>query len=472
MNENKVVNISKKSFFNVIFILLGLIVFAITLTYIIPKGTYQLVEGTVDFTKFTYLEDQSGINIFKGLFAPILVLTSKDSISLIMLSIFIIAISGCFQVMSDTSGIKAIIERLIKKFENHKHILVMLITLVFMIFGAFFGLFEETLALLPIIIMLSLSLGYDSFTGFLMCSVATGFGFACAITNPFTIVYASNIIGASVIDGLWFRVVVFCIIYLLLISYITVHIKRTKHNPKSSLTYEMDLEKRKNLQLDTPFESSRTFRVYLIFLIIVFLSIILATSLPFLRDYTVIVLIIVFLVGGMISGYLVSKNFKHVLIGYKNGLVATLPAILMILMASSIKYILSEGMILDTITHYLEVWLSGRSIYLTIIILLGVILILEFFISSSTAKAIVVMGILNGLIVNGNLGVSKELVVLAYVFGDGFSNVLFPTSPALLIALSITGISYSKWMKKAIPLYVLLTILMISFLFIGYWISY
>ena len=389
-----------------------------------------------------------------------------------MLSIFIIAISGCFQVMSDTSGIKAIIERLIKKFENHKHILVMLITLVFMIFGAFFGLFEETLALLPIIIMLSLSLGYDSFTGFLMCSVATGFGFACAITNPFTIVYASNIIGASVIDGLWFRVVVFCIIYLLLISYITVHIKRTKHNPKSSLTYEMDLEKRKNLQLDTPFESSRTFRVYLIFLIIVFLSIILATSLPFLRDYTVIVLIIVFLVGGMISGYLVSKNFKHVLIGYKNGLVATLPAILMILMASSIKYILSEGMILDTITHYLEVWLSGRSIYLTIIILLGVILILEFFISSSTAKAIVVMGILNGLIVNGNLGVSKELVVLAYVFGDGFSNVLFPTSPALLIALSITGISYSKWMKKAIPLYVLLTILMISFLFIGYWISY
>ena len=475
MSEERVLNISKKSFFSVMKILGLLIGCAILLTYIIPRGMFIYnLDGTLDFDNFTYLDHVGGINIFKGIFAPILVLTTEDALSLTMLSIFIIMVSGSFQVMSDTNGIKVIVERLIKKFENHRHILVMLITLVFMAFGAFFGLFEETLALLPVIIVLSLSLGYDSYTGFLMCTVATGFGFATAITNPFTIVYASNIIDASINSGLLYRLLIFVVMYFILISFISTHARKIKKHPELSVTYHSDNIKRKNLNIniDDVENSKKIFKIYIIFLAFVFVSIMLSTSLPALRDYTVAVLITVFLIGGIISGYLASKDWSLVWNGFKKGFVSTLPAILMILMASSIKYILSEGMILDTITHSLQIWLDGKSVYLSIVILLGIILVLEFFISSSTAKAIVVMGVLNVLIVNGGLGISKELVILAYVFGDGYSNVLFPTSPVLLIALSLTGISYSKWLKKAIPLYVLVTLLMILFLFIGYWIGY
>lgn len=474
MEDNKVINISKKSFISVTLILAALIAVAIALTYIIPRGEYIYgSDQQLDFDSFRYLPDQGGINILKGIFSPILVLTSSDGLTLIMLSIFLIMISGSFQVMSDTKGIKAIVERLIDKFKNHKHILVMLVTLVFMIFGAFFGLFEETLALLPIIIVLSLSLGYDSFTGFLICTVATGFGFASAITNPFTIVYASNIVDADIIEGMWFRLLVFAVMYLLLMCFIGLYVRKIKKHPEKSLTYEIDSKKQQELpEEDKQHESPKVFRTYLIFLAIVFATIVLSTSIAALRDYTVVVLIAVFLFGGMISGYIVSKDWKLVLNGYKKGLFSTLPAILMVLMASSVKYIMSEGMILDTITHMLQVGLSGKSVYVTILIVLGVILLLEFFISSSTAKAIVVMGILNTLIVNGGLGISKELVVLAYVFGDGYSNVLFPTSPVLLIALSITGISYAKWLKKSLPLYIISTILIVLFLFLGYWIGY
>ena len=89
-------------------------------------------------------------------------------------------------------GIKVIVNRVINKFQNRKFLLLCVIALVFMLFGAFLGLFEEMLTLLPIIAILTLSLGYDSFTGFLVCIVAVGFGFSSALTNPFTVLFASN----------------------------------------------------------------------------------------------------------------------------------------------------------------------------------------------------------------------------------------------------------------------------------------
>ena len=89
MSEERVLNISKKSFFGVMKILGLLISCAIVLTYIVPRGMFIYnIDGTLDFDNFTYLDHVGGINIFKGIFAPILVLTTKDALSLTMLSIF------------------------------------------------------------------------------------------------------------------------------------------------------------------------------------------------------------------------------------------------------------------------------------------------------------------------------------------------------------------------------------------------
>jgi uncharacterized ion transporter superfamily protein YfcC len=160
----------------------------------------------IDYNKFIPLNDIKGINIFKGLFSFILVLFSKDGLSLFMLCLFLLIISGAFQIMNDNLGMKVIVNRLINKFKGKDNILICLMTLIFMMFGSFFGLFEEVLTLLPLIIMITLSLGYDSYLGFLICIVGTGFGFASAITNPFTIITASNIIGANPMSNLWFRI--------------------------------------------------------------------------------------------------------------------------------------------------------------------------------------------------------------------------------------------------------------------------
>ena len=125
-------------------------------------------------------------------------------------------------------------------------------------------------------------------------------------------------------------------------------------------------------------------------------------------------------------------------------------------------------MVIATISNSISTLIENKNIYLVAIIIYAIILVLEFFISSSTAKAIFVMGILSYVSVD----MSKELLVLIYVFGDGFTNVLLPTSPVLLISLSMVGMNYFTWLKKSKFLFLLNTILVIGLMFLAILIGY
>ena len=472
--NNNLININKKSYISIILILLFLIVFSIVITYLVPKGMFETVIDAagniiVDYNKYVPLPEKSGINIFKGLFSFILVLFSGDGLSILMLSIFLLVISGSFQVMNDNLGMKVIVNRLINKFKNNKKMLICLITLIFMCFGSFFGLFEEVLTLLPLIIMITLSLGYDSYLGFIICIVATGFGFASAITNPFTVITASNIIGASPMANLWYRIIIFILMYGLLTGYIFIHIKKISKNAELSPTYKSDSNKVKvTLGDDNIKNESKIFKTYIIFLTFVLLSILIITSIESLRGYIVVFLIVIFLIGGLLSGYIVTNNFKITFKSFINGVIAALPTILLVLMASSIKYILEEGMIIATISNSISNLIVGKGKFEIAIYIYLIILVLEFFISSSTAKSIFVMGILSFVSVD----LSKELLVLIFVFGDGFTNVLLPTSPVLLIGLSMINMNYFTWLKKSKYLFLINFVLVIILIFIAILLKY
>ncbi|MGM9858569.1 MAG: Na+/H+ antiporter NhaC family protein [Bacilli bacterium] len=472
--DNKVLNISKKSFISVVIILLSLIFISIGSTYLIPRGIFGTTidssgNSVVDYTNYISLTDAKGINILKGIFAPILVLFSKDGLTILMLSLFLLVISAVFQIMGDTNGIKVIVKKLITKFINKSKLLIAIITLIFMLFGSLLGLFEEVLTLLPIIVMLCISLGYDGFTGFLVCIVATGFGFASGITNPFTVITASEIIGVSPMVNIWFRILVFIIMYLLLLGFIFIHIRRITKNPSLSPTFETDQRKRNNIVDDAPIENEkRIFYTYLTFLLLVIVTIIIATSIEAIRSYTVVFLIVIFLFGGIVAGYIAEHNFKKVMKSFLNGIVAALPAIVLILLASSIKYILEEGQILATIAHSISNVVLGKNIYAVALLLYAIILILEFFISSSTAKAVFVMGILSCI----SIDLSKELLVLIYLFGDGYTNVIFPTSPVILIGLSMIGMNYFSWIKKSKWLIIINLIVVIGLICLAILIRY
>lgn len=463
MENKKIVNISKNTFISVVIILFVLILMSIGLTYLIPKGI--MIDNN-----YQVIEDANGIAIWKGLLSPFLVLGSSDGVTLIVLCVFLTIVTGVFQVLTDTNGIRMIVNKLIKKFENKKKLLISIIVLVFMCFGSFFGLYEETLALLPLIITITISLGYDSYTAFLICTIATGFGFSVAMTNPFTIIVACELIGANVVGGMWFRAITLIIVYLLLLGFVFLHIRKIERTKEKSANELINSKEDAIVQKELVYDN-KIFYSNLIFLLSILFTIIIFTLVPALSGYTVVGLIVVFLIGGLIVGNINTKgDFKTVLVSFKKGVVSVLPAILLVLMASSIKYILFEGQIIGTITNYMIEATSNKPTIIAIFVILILVLVLEFFISSSTAKAIIVMGVLGGLI--GNINVSKELLVLIYTYGDGFTNTLFPTSPVLLIALSITGMSYFKWLKKSSILFTILSILVVGFLLCAYLINY
>jgi uncharacterized ion transporter superfamily protein YfcC len=148
---------------------------------------------------------------------------------------------------------------------------------------------------------------------------------------------------------------------------------------------------------------------------------------------------------------------------FLSGVIGALPTVVFIALASSVKYIFDEGAIMPTVVHSINTLVAGHSPFVVALVLYAIILVLEFFISSSTAKAILVMGMLAIV----SVPLSKQMLVLIYTFGDGYTNVLFPTSPVLLISLSMIGVDYFKWVRKSAPLFLVNLALVVGFIALG-----
>jgi uncharacterized ion transporter superfamily protein YfcC len=345
-----------------------------------------------------------------------------------------------------------------------------------MVFGSFFGIFEESVALLPIMIMLSLSLGFDTMVGISICLLAAGFGFASALTNPFSVGIASTIAGVSLLSGFLFRLGVFGIMYFLLTFFVVKYARKIELDPTKSITYTEDQAKVKNFDLfkeiDYPNENL-IFKSYLIMFVSV-LGIIVILSVLELIDVLSISAIpfiaLAFLIGGLVSGTMITGKFMTAFKMFLKGVLSVLPAVLMILMAASVKYIISEGKVIDSILYYLANVLTGQGPIVGILMIYALVLVLQFFIGSASAKAYLIMPLLVPLV--SLIGISKELSILAFVFGDGYTNVIFPTNAVLLIGLSIASVSYQKWFRFTWKLQLitlgLTVLLLIGAHYIGY----
>lgn len=467
--EKTLINISKKTFIRVTALLLALVAVSIALTYIIPSGEFgKYPDGAENYSEYIQRDDIKGINILKGIFSPILVFTSGSGLSLIMLSLFLLIISAAFQVMNDVGGINALIGALSSKLKEKKLLLIALISFFFMCFGAFLGLFEEMLTMLPVAAALCIMIGFDSFTGFLVSIVSCGFGFASAVTNPFTVLLASNIIGVNPMRHVFYRIIIFAVMYVIVFGMTVLYIKKIRKDPTASLTYEHDKQRRISADLNVGSTNNRIIIIYSIFLLAALVLIIISSSVSALRDYTVVILIIYFLVFGIAAGAAASKHLRSVLKSFGRGFVGALPTLVFIALASSVKYIFDEASTMPTIVWQINKLTAGKNAFVVAAVIYLIILVLEFFISSSTAKAILVMGILSVT----SVGLSKTMLVLIYTFADGYTNLIFPTSPVLLISLSMIGVDYFKWIKKSVPLFAVNLLAVVAFVVIGILIKY
>ena len=177
-----------------------------------------------------------------------------------------------------------------------------------------------------------------------------------------------------------------------------------------------------------------------------------------------------FLLSGLICGFLVSKNFIKVFRYFLRGAAAMLPAVIMIAIASSVKLVMVESGIIDTVMHLVMGLLEGKGKFVTILLIYALILFLQLFIGSASAKIFLVIPII--LPITTALGISPQLVILTYCMADGFTDVILPTNPVLLIGLSMANVSYFKWLKWTWKLQAFLFGLSVLVLLFGVWVGY
>lgn len=471
MNKDQIIRINKRSFFTVCAVLLALILFAYLLAFLLPKGYYPVdADGNVFSDQYTPLPGK-GYSFLNLLTAPFRLFATEDGLTVIVIAVFLIAVSGAFNVMDKTKGIGSIIGYLIEKYRDKKYLLMYLIILLFMLFGALFGIFEESVTLLPIIIMLALSLGWDTFTGLGMCLMAAGFGFSTALTNPFSVGLASEKMGVNLFAGFGYRVVIFASMYLLLCLYLRRHVKKIEADPESSLTYKEDQEKKSKFgEISFNTIDRRVLRVYAGFFTAIVLIIIGAALIPALSGYSIPILAAAFLIGAFVCGLLVGRRAGEIGKIFLSGVLGVLPAVVMIVLAGTIKFVLEDARILATIIEEISALFTGTSPVVGILFIYFVILVVEFFIGSASAKVVLIIPIIK--VLAAKLAISPKIAILAFIFGDGYNDLIYPTNPVLLIALGIAGFSYAKWAKKTIGLQLLVLIITALFLVIGYYIGY
>ena len=463
--EKKGLQISAKTFLAAIAVIFALMVLTYALTLVVPGGLYfrtQDAAGNVIIDEEVGFQAiPGGLPFWKWLLSPFLVLGAAGNITLIAVIAFLLIIGGVFNALEKSGLMRYMLDKIVFRCGSRRYTLLALVTLFFMSMGALIGSFEEVVPLVPIVATLAVSLGWDTLTGLGMSLLAVGCGFASGVCNPFTVGIAQRMAGLPMFSGLWFRLLGFVLIYALLSLFLRGHAKKVE-KPLDLAAISQSFQKNEKLE-----------KAILIFALSIGIGIVLVLSsagLTFLQDYTLFIIAGAFLVGGLWSPLRAGMTGKQLAVTFRDGLVSMLPAVLMILMASSIRYTLEEGKILDSILHAAVEAAQTMPKAALILFIYLIVLVMNFFIGSGSAKAFLMMPLIVPMA--QIFGLPAQLCVLAFAFGDGFSNVFYPTNAALLIGLGLSNVGYTDWVKWSWKFQALNLLLTGALLLVGLAIGY
>ena len=294
MEQKAGAQIGKRAFIQSLVILFVLMMLAGMLTLLLPAGKYTriMVDGreVVDPSSFQYVE-KPDYPIWRWFVAPIEVLGSASGLTVIVIIIVMLFAGGAFAVMEKTGTIRAFIGRVVRRFQGRKYVLLLAVTLAFMFLGAVLGTFEEVVLLVPVMIALSYSLGWDALVGLGMSILATNMGFSAAISNPYTLGVAQQLAGLPIFSGAWFRIIIFLVIYAIFAAFLTAYARKIDRDPTASLVYDLDVAERKKFKgLDASLvqqdpRQNRAMAFFGLFLMLILLSMLAIPFVPAISDY-------------------------------------------------------------------------------------------------------------------------------------------------------------------------------------------
>jgi uncharacterized ion transporter superfamily protein YfcC len=505
-------------------IVFSIIIMAAVLTWIIPGGKYDrhtvsvngVDRSVIVNNSFHYVDSQPQTwQIFSAFY--------KGFINMSHIIVFILMLGGAFWIVNETKAIDMGIfsflgftqrmERYaVVKFLGVNNIIITLIMILFSLFGAIFGMAEETIAFAVIFVPLAISMGYDSIIGICLCYFAAHVGFAAAILNPFTVGIAQGLASVPMFTGIEYRTLCWLIITFVSIAFVLWYASRIRKNPKRSPMYEADeyWRQKGNSHLDeikyyTPksawvvaFLTSIALALFAIKYpvtnLVVGLSTVSAPIMPILAGlffissffslrrsihffvltvlgFTMVYLVVgvlgyqwyimeiaaLFLAMGIVTGFASGKKPGETTKLFVEGVKDIVSASLVVGFAGGIIAILTDGQIIDTVLYSLSGALKGANQISAISIMYLFQSVLNLIITSGSAKAALTIPIMAEF--SDIVGLSRQATIVAFQFGAGFTDMIAPTSGVLIGVLGMARIPYVKWLKWIAPILLILVIL-------------
>jgi uncharacterized ion transporter superfamily protein YfcC len=339
---------------------------------------------------------------------------------------------------------------------------------------------EETLPFLMVLIPLFLSLGYDSVTAIMVVFGASQIGFATSWMNPFSVVVAQGVASVPVMSGSYFRIVMWLFFTTMAMVYTLIYARKVKKNPKYSISYETD----KILISEHDFEKihANKFSIGdLLVILTLFSGISWVIWGVMVNEYYLPELAAQFFVTGFVIGVigalfkLNKMTWSSISQGFISGATALLPAAIIIGMAASILLILggvnpTTPTVLNTILHYAGSGIANFPSYISAWFMYLFQTVFNFFVVSGSGQAALTMPLMAPIA--DIAGITRQVAVLAFQLGDGFTNMLVPTSPILMGILGVAKIDWIKWAKFMIKFQLVLFFFASLFIFAAIHIGY
>ena len=436
-------------------LIFSILVLVAMLTWIIPGGEYQRnhVDGRSLIVPESY---QTVPNQPQGVFA-VLLAPIRGFIEAANIIAFVLMVGGAFYVMQKTGAVDALIFKLAAAHERShwlRRLFIPLSMILFSTFGSVFGMSEEILPFILIFVPLAVSLGYDSITGVAIPFVGAGAGFAGAYMNPFTIGIAQGIAELPPFSGFAYRAFVWVVVTSVAIVFVLLYVHRIKKDPRKSSVYNLDEEWRIHHQQQESISLNKRHIWIIAVFVLAMISLILGVSLKgwYINEISALFLGMAFMIG-LISHLSASEISKAFIEGAKD----LVQVAFIIALARSILVVAGDGQIIDSMLHALASLVEGTHPVIAAQLMFLTQSVINIFIPSGSGQAALVMPIMAPLA--DLLGVTRQTAVLAFQMGDGFTNLIIPTSGVTMGVLGLARIPFEKWFGWMLPLQIIFFVL-------------
>ncbi len=440
-------------------LLTGILLCVVVMTYLIPAGEYDRVMDAASGRmvvlpdSFHYIE-----GIRPGIFDIFLAL-QRGYVSAADIMFLIVFAYGYVYMLTENGTLNRAIRVLTRKLGSRTYLLIPVCMFLFGILGATLGIFEEVYGLISVFMGITVALGYDAVVGGAVVYVGVATGFAAAITNPFSVGIAQSIAELPIFSGLWYRVVIFLVFQSASVWYVMRYAKRVKADPTRSIIYGEQAAVPPAPAEDGGEMTLRQKICLLLFFVTIGVLLYGTSAWGWYVDEIAAWFLMMMVVTGIAGGYSATEICKSFIESTRS----IVPSLLVIGFTRGILLTMQDAMISDTIVYGLSKLLGSGNKALAAVGMLFLQNVINFFITGSSSQATITMPIM--VPVADIVGVGRETAVLAYCFGDGFSDMFWPTACALQCGLM--GIPLNKWYRFMAPLFFIMVVLQTAFIVIS-----